>query len=129
MTVSRKKEQKHVSLEMSLGIMSFLRQQTTFLCSNDNVQIPLVRTRSGSTFRLGQVKYDSLLKYDYCHEKHKLNKLQVYQNSQKVQMQRVEHGVGKGRSGKEKLLPCGFFLPISKFTRVTRSVFGGKVSL
>lgn len=63
MTVSRKKEQKHVSLEVPLGIMSFLRQHVTFLCSNDSVQIPLVGTQSGSPFRLGQAKYDPLLKW------------------------------------------------------------------
>lgn len=54
--------EKHVSLEVSLGAVSFLRQPTTFFCdNNNNVQISLLETQYGSTFWLSQL-YDTLLK-------------------------------------------------------------------
>lgn len=68
---------EHVSLEVSSGVMSFLRQQTTFLCHNNNVQIPLVVIESGSMFWLSQL-YN---RYSVEMSNHKLNKLQGNQNN------------------------------------------------
>lgn len=52
-------EQKHVSLEVSLDVVLFLRHQTTFLHNDSTVQIPLVGTQSGSTFWLSHL-YESV---------------------------------------------------------------------
>lgn len=58
-SVSRNMEQKHVFLEVSLGVILFLRHQPTFLHDDNTAQIPLTGTQSGSTFQLSHL-------YDLC---------------------------------------------------------------
>lgn len=63
------------------------------------------------------------------HCKHELNKLPGNQNNPEVQMRKAGHCVGRAFLAKRSCCLCSFSLPIGKFTRVTGSVFGGKVIL
>lgn len=138
-SVSRNMDQKHVSLEVSLGVVLFLRHQTTFRHDDNTVQTPLVRTQSGSTFWLSHL-YDSVemsvsgpvivtMSSIKCKAIRTIKKYNdVKPPPQRVQ--KVEHSEGTGYEvAKESCCLCSFLLPICNFIRTNiSSVFGAKVN-